>query len=256
MARTYSRDSKGRFASGGSAGSGGSRPRSGSTRKPATARGRRQENERRAMAAVRAKGGPSAKALRSVMTAAKAREFYDRTGTGGTRKRPAPTGKGSARKAGGALVKREPPGALVPTRRTVTVNATPVQGPARKPRIADTLRAGLRELAQSDARFYREIEQLVGPIKVPKPKPARTPSTGGASGGSQRGSVTRALRSTLRDLARADAARLREIQDITRPTSAGAIGGSKGGKRKGVSGSSGGKALPGSKPRKPRKPRS
>lgn len=207
------------------------------------------------MAAVRAKGGPTAKSLRSVMVAAKAKAFYDSNGAGKAGKaRKAPAAKGSAKAASGALARRESPGATATTRKAVRVNATPMQGPGKKPRIADTLRSTLRDLAQSDARFYREIEQLVGPIKVPKPARAlRGGGGGGTSGGNQRGSVTRTLRDSLRSLARSDAARLREIADITRPTSAGAISGGKGGKRKGMSGSGASKALPSGKPKPKRK---
>lgn len=87
MARTYKRDSKGRFAGGG--GGGGSRGGSRSTPKPrtlpktTTAKGRARTLETRARSAVKAGGG--AKAARSLAVAQRARDWYKATG-GGTRR--------------------------------------------------------------------------------------------------------------------------------------------------------------------------
>lgn len=229
MARSYKRDSRGRFAGGGGGGDsrgpvkvGRSGPRGGKV-------GTRTEQRRNAAA-----------------QSARSAQFRGKTQANNAR--DAYKSAASAARAGGRKG-----GALTTTNKgAVKVNATPAAA-GRKPRIADTLRATLRELAQSDARFYREIEQITGkPLRVQRSTPAPKPPR--SNGGSQRGSVTNALRSNLRRLAQSDAARLREIADITKPGPNSAIGGSKGGKRKGVSGSSG-KALPGSKPRKPRAPR-
>lgn len=222
MARTYHRDSSGRFASGGGGGGstggpakvGRSGPRGGKT-------GTRTEQRRAAK-----------------QQAARTQQFSS--------KAPASAAKTAWKSAAGAARATRGGGALA-TRGPVRVNATPA--PSKPPKIADALRGTLRTLAQSDARFYRELEQIVGPIKVQKPASRPAISGGTSSGGSQRGSVTRALRSTLRDLAQSDAARLREIQDITKPSTSGTIGGSK---RKGVSGSGGSRALPGGKPKRKR----
>jgi hypothetical protein len=151
---------------------------------------------------------------------------------------------------------------MTTTGNAVRVNTTPAAG--KKPRIADTLRETLRELAQQDARFIRGIEQITGqPIKAPSARSApRGNGSGGSSGSSGRsGSVAGTLRGTLRQLAQADAARLRGIAEITGPSSAGAISGSRSGGRRRVSGSSGGRALPaagdtgggGGKPKRPRR---
>lgn len=94
MARSYKRDSRGRFAGGGGSSSGGrsggkaaakSKPAKRSAPKTSSARGRALQNQRRATEAVRAgRGGkgPSTKAVRSAVTAMRARAFYAATGTG------------------------------------------------------------------------------------------------------------------------------------------------------------------------------
>jgi hypothetical protein len=204
--------------------------------KTTTARGRARTAETTARAAVNAGGGT--RATRSLLTAQRARAYYKATGTGKKRSKTA---------MGGALAKRQPTEAPVATRRSAQTSAPKARpaaasAPSKPPKIADALRGTLRTLAQSDARFYRELEQIVGPIKVQKPASRPAISGGTSSGGSQRGSVTRALRSTLRDLAQSDAARLREIQDITKPSASGTIKGS----------SSSGKALPRSKRKRKR----
>jgi hypothetical protein len=116
-------------------------------------------------------------------------------------------------------------------------------GPAAKaPRITDTLRQSMRALAQSDARFYRNLEKDFG-IKIPR---ATTSTAGGAKAqamASGAGSVAKTLRAGLRGLAQSDARRLREIQDITRGAPAGTLRGS--GSRRQLSGSR--RRLPGSR---------
>lgn len=95
MARKYNRDSKGRFASGGSGGSGGTpKARAAVTRsapKTTTARGRARTAETRARAALRAGGGT--RAARSLATAQRARAWYKATGSGTKRSRTKPREK-------------------------------------------------------------------------------------------------------------------------------------------------------------------
>lgn len=87
MARTYKRDSRGRFAGGGGSSGGGKKASGGKRSGPKTtsARGRALANQRRAAVQVRANRGgtgPSARAVRSMLTAQRARAFYESTGTG------------------------------------------------------------------------------------------------------------------------------------------------------------------------------
>lgn len=79
MARTYKRDSNGRFAGGGGGG-GGRAGKAGGKPKTTTARGRARSAEASARAKVKAGGG--AKAARSLFTAQRARDFYKATGSG------------------------------------------------------------------------------------------------------------------------------------------------------------------------------
>lgn len=91
MARTYNRDAKGRFASGGGGGSGGksgARKASGTLPKTTSARGRARTRETAARAAVKAGGGT--KAARSLLTAQRARDYYKATGTGTRRSKTKP----------------------------------------------------------------------------------------------------------------------------------------------------------------------
>ena len=80
MARTYKRDSNGRFAGGGGGGSGGRAGKASGKAKTTTARGRARSAEASARAKVKAGGG--AKAARSLFTAQRARDFYKATGSG------------------------------------------------------------------------------------------------------------------------------------------------------------------------------
>lgn len=87
MARTYKRDSRGRFAGGGGSSGGGKKASGGKRSGPKTtsARGRALASQRRAAVQVRANRGgtgPSARAVRSMLTAQRARAFYEATGTG------------------------------------------------------------------------------------------------------------------------------------------------------------------------------
>ena len=99
MARTYRRDSRGRFAGGGGGSGGGGR----STSKPrtlpktTTAKGRARTAETRARSALKAGGGT--KAARSLATAQRARDWYKATGSG--TKRSATRPRSGIRRTGG-----------------------------------------------------------------------------------------------------------------------------------------------------------
>lgn len=105
MARSYKRDSNGRFAGGGGGGGGGRKGGS-STSKPKTtsARGRAKTKETAARQAVKAGGG--SKATRSLLTAQRARDFYKATGTG--TKRSASRASGGSKPAKAAMAKAKP----------------------------------------------------------------------------------------------------------------------------------------------------
>lgn len=98
MARTYKRDSNGRFAGGGGGG-GGSRstPKPRTLPKTTTAKGRARTAETRARSAVKAGGG--ARAARSLATAQRARDWYKATGSG--TKRSATKPRSGIRRTGG-----------------------------------------------------------------------------------------------------------------------------------------------------------
>jgi hypothetical protein len=97
MARTYKRDSSGRFAGGGGGGGGGGKgggKKGGKKNGPKTtsARGRARSKEAAARQAVKAGGG--SRAARSLLTAQRARDFYKATGTG-TKRSPSKSSGGS-----------------------------------------------------------------------------------------------------------------------------------------------------------------
>ena len=105
MARSYKRDSNGRF-SGGGGGGGGGRKGGGGGGKPKTtsARGRARSKETAARQAVKAGGG--SKATRSLLTAQRARDFYRATGTGTKRSASRVSGGSKpAKKAAGKMGK-------------------------------------------------------------------------------------------------------------------------------------------------------
>lgn len=104
MARTYKRDSNGRFAGGGGGGGGGRSGKASGKAKTTTARGRARSAEASARAKVKAGGG--AKAARSLFTAQRARDFYKATGSG--TKRSAAKGGAKAPAKGAAKAKAMP----------------------------------------------------------------------------------------------------------------------------------------------------
>jgi hypothetical protein len=103
MARKYNRDSRGRFSSGGGGGGGTkSKAKSGggakSGPKTSSARGRALANERKATKAVKAankSGAVGRKEAKSQLVAQRAREFYQRSGTG-TKRSVTAAGKAAA----------------------------------------------------------------------------------------------------------------------------------------------------------------
>ena len=105
MARSYRRDSSGRFSGGGGGGGGGGR--SGGKPKTSTAKGRARTAEASARAEVKAGGG--SKATRSLLTAQRARDYYKATGTGtkrsATKAAPAAAAKPAAKAAKAAPAK-------------------------------------------------------------------------------------------------------------------------------------------------------
>ena len=105
MARTYKRDSNGRFAGGGGGG-GGRAGKAGGKPKTTTARGRARSAEASARAKVKAGGG--AKAARSLFTAQRARDFYKATGSGTKRSVAKGGAKAPAKGAAKAKAKAMP----------------------------------------------------------------------------------------------------------------------------------------------------
>ena len=97
MARNYKRDSNGRFSStgGGKAKGGGAK----SAPKTTSARGRALANERKATKAVKAankSGAVGRKEAKSQLVAQRAREFYQRSGTGTKRSKSSGSGVSKA----------------------------------------------------------------------------------------------------------------------------------------------------------------
>lgn len=171
-ARTYKRDSHGRFASGsGGSGGGGRKASSGSKRKaPATtsARGRALTNQRRATEAVRAgRGGkgPSAKAVRSAVTAMRARAYYASTGTGTKRsakKAVSAAAKGKAIRAE-ARAKRKVAGERAAARPKARVVAKPRATASQYSRIRGAIDPGsTRKVLQSRAQVLRQASTATG----------------------------------------------------------------------------------------------
>lgn len=235
MARTYKRDSKGRFAGGG----GGSKD----ARGPAKV-GRSGPRGGKVGSKTEQKRAAQAQAARSA-------QFRSKTQSSGAKAAYKAAGRGArmTERNAAAAVARKPAN---PARKVEVVDAQ-VMNPSRQPgrgSMTATLRGALRELAQSDARFIREIESITGqkikrPANTSKPQPA----LGGS--GTRTGKVSDALRANLRQLAQSDARRMREMAEILAPPK---LSGSTGGSRRRVSGStSKPKALPSSTSRKRKK---
>jgi hypothetical protein len=216
MARTYKRDARGRFSSGGGSTGGGSKGKGLKRGRAqlAEARGKVQRAKGKLAAMDPAdqtiKSSLSKRAQRGAVTKAEKRlATVKRTAVIKTRRVTGTIGKPKELK----------PGALKPRPQVAQVSTMP--GPSAKPpRIADTMRETMRALAQSDARFYRSLEKDFGiKVKVPKTNEAATISRANIqSAASNTKSASQTLRAGLRELARSDAQRLREIQDIARST--------------------------------------
>lgn len=246
MARTYKRDSIGRFASNGG---GAKDPRGPAKVGRSGPRGGKVGSRAEQKKAAAAQAARSAQ-FRSKAGSSTAKAAYKAASRGA---------RMSERGAVAAVPKKLTKGAALATRpavrpaRKVEVVDAQVMNPQRQPgrgSMTATLRGALRELAQSDARFIREMEAITGqkinrPASTSKPQPALSGS------GTRTGKVSDALRANLRQLAQSDARRMREMAEILAPPK---LSGSTGGSRRRVSGStSKPKALPSSTSRKRKK---
>ena len=238
MARTYKRDSRGRFASGGSStGGGGSKGKTLKRGRVQLAEARRKVRTAKSkLAAIdpadqTIKSSLSKRAQRGAVTKAeKHLAKVKRTAIIKTRRMTGTIGK----------PKGLQPGALKPRPQVAQVSVMP-RSEAKPLRIADTMRETMRALAQADARRIREIEAITGQkVRAPRKPPAGTGATVRPPG---RRSVSGTLNDNLRRLAQSDAQTAREMADLAKPKPKGALKGGKGGKRmKGGEGAP--KALP------------
>lgn len=204
MARTYKRDSKGRFAGG----SGSTRKASGSLPKTTSARGRAKTKETAARAAVKAGGGT--KAARSLLTAQRARDFYKATGTGTKRSKTRPR---SGIRATGGLAR---PKAGNSIRRTTG----PRRGPIAAKMNAIRTYTPSTPMGQMDAGM-RRMNKAVDSIKQQQPKIREVKKRAGDI-------LSRIARGTARDIAdatgkgvKADVARLILRQESSKTFRAG-----------------------------------
>lgn len=156
MARTYKRDSRGRFAGGGGSSGGGKRASGGKRSGPKTtsARGRALANQRRAAVQVRANRGgtgPSARAVRSMLTAQRARAFYEATGTG--KKRSARRAVSSTAKAKAARAETRAKRQAVREKAAGRARSLPAQPSLAERKRANALRKGIiRQTTDADRR--------------------------------------------------------------------------------------------------------
>lgn len=200
MARSYRRDSRGRFSGGG----GGGKPKA----TGGTLGARSSLQRSRAKAAANPSPQQRGAVTRGTKKLATARAEARQSMPAGTR-------------PGGTIGKR--PRADRVTETTVMPRGgsrPPGQGP-----IATALRGTLRDLARLDAARIREVESITG-MKVGRRSgstatPKALPGTGGRSG-----KVSDALRGTLRQLAQSDARMIREMQQIMREPVRGQLRGS------------------------------
>jgi len=222
MARTYKRDSNGRFASTGGARSG--RPAA----KPVS-RGKNRITRDNA-GRITSVGGEGATARGGRL----------RTAAGNKRAVQTARIKGG----GGKLRKPRGSGAQPQVMRTTVTPSGQGRVPAsqRPGSMPSTLRGTLRALAKADAQRIREIESMTGQkLRAPRSAPAGQGATVRAPG---RGSVAGTLRDNLRQLAQSDARMMRGMAEMAKPSAKGALRGGVGGKA--------GKSLPPARRRKPR----
>lgn len=200
MARSYRRDSRGRFSGGG----GGGKPKA----TGGTLGARSSLRRSRAKAAANPSPQQRGAVTRGTKKLATARAGARQAMPAGTR----PSGTIGKRPRAGRVMDTTvmPRGGTRP----------PGQGP-----LATALRSTLRDLARLDATRIREIESITG-MKVGRrnggtPTARALPGTGGRSG-----RVSDALRGSLRQLAQSDARTVREMQDIMREPVRGQLRGS------------------------------
>jgi hypothetical protein len=228
MARTYKRDSRGRFASGGG---GGGRPAA-----RGVSRGTNRLTRDNAGRITSVGGnGATARGGRLRTASGKQRATVTARGIG---KAPA----GTVSRSGGRAK------AAKQSEATVMGGTSRVPAAQRPGSMTNTLRSTLQSLAQADARRIREIEAITGqPVRAPRRSSAGQGATVRAPG---RRSVSGTLRDNLRALAQSDARTMRGMADLTKPAPAGAIKG--GTSRKALKASA--KALPAAKPAAAAKP--
>lgn len=229
MARTYKRDSRGRFAGGGG---GSSR---GGGRKPLQRGTNRLTRDNAGR--ITSVGGDGATARGGRLRTASGRQRATVTARG-IGKAPA----GTVSRSGGRAK------AAKQSEATVMGGTSRVPAARRPGSMTSTLRSTLQSLAQADARRIREIEAITGqPVRAPRRASAGQGATVRAPG---RRSVSGTLRDNLRALAQSDARTTRGMADLTKPAPAGAIKG--GTSRKALKASA--KALPAAKPAAAAKP--
>lgn len=225
MARTYKRDSRGRFASGG----GGSRPsRPSGPASPAKSRAKGSKPAkvrgslpaRRKVAAAKGKLAAMDAADQSISavnrrrglkgSVTKARKALAAAKQAGTKRLAAMTVQGRIRPG-----RKRPPTVLTPEVMPPAGGARGGRVPAsqRPGSITNTLRSTLRQLAQADAQRIREIEAITG-------QPVKAPARGGTEAGNRvrqaarGGKAADTLRAGLRELAQSDARAAREMARI------------------------------------------
>ena len=203
MARTYKRDSRGRFAGGGG---GSSR---GGGRKPLQRGTNRLTRDNAGRITSQGGDGATARGGRLRTASGKQRATVTAKGIG---KAPA----GTVGRSGRAKTAKR-------SETTVMGSSSRVPAAQRPGSMTSTLRSTLRNLAQADARRIREIEAITGqPVRAPRRAPAGQGATVRAPG---RRSVSGTLRDNLRALAQSDARTARGMADLAKSTPAGAIKG-------------------------------
>lgn len=237
-ARTYTRDARGRFASGG--GGAGARPKATGGTLGARASLRRSRAKLTTNQSSAQRGAVTRGNRKLAAVKLEARRKIPAAN------RPAGTMQGRVQRR---LAQPVTPTTVMPRQQP----RQPGQGT-----ITQALRSTLRTLAQLDAQRIRDIENLTGmPISRPRGGRAIAPGAGkppAVSSGKPSGRVSDSLRGALRVLAQSDAKYYRELGKMTAGGGKGQLKGSGSGSGKRLSGG-GGKALPGGggKPRGGRK---
>ena len=200
MARSYRRDSRGRFSGGG-----GGKPKATGGTLGARSSLRRSSAKAAANPSPQQRGAVT----RGTKKLATARSEAKRQMPAA----PRPTGTISKRPKGDRVMET--------TAMPRSSSRPPGQGP-----MATALRSTLRDMARLDAARIREIESITGmPIRRTGSTSQRAslPGTGGRSG-----KVSDALRGSLRQLAQSDARMVREMQGMMSEPSRGQLRGTSG----------------------------